>query len=398
MKNLFLILSFSLIAGITAQNRQINFEHGDLASVYEKARKEKKLIFIDAYTTWCGPCKWLAKTVFTNDTVADYFNQTFVNYKLDMEKGEGIELAKKFNVRCYPTLLYIDANGTLVHRSAGAGGPAYTVADAKKSFTDQAYSLKKANFEKDGISESNINEYANLLENNCLDPASQVTAYFKTVKDEDLLKRNNWLLTSKYNNDFGSREIKHLLANQALYENKFGKDTIAEKLATASEHYFDKFYTAKDFNKQEFEQAKQTFLKMNLPGATKTIFAADLNVSFNNDRSQYYAMASSADYLRHFNNEASTLNSMAWNFYENVTDKKQLESAVHMAKRACELQADYAYLDTYAAVLYKTGNYADADKVALRAIEKAQANKMSADDYKETAELQKKIKAKLSSK
>ncbi|MGZ4097768.1 MAG: thioredoxin domain-containing protein [Bacteroidia bacterium] len=398
MRNLFLILSLSITTSIIAQNREIIFEHGNLASVYEKAKKENKLIFIDGYTTWCGPCKWLAKNVFTNDTVADYFNKTFVNYKLDMEKGEGIEFAKKYDIRCYPTLLYIDANGTLVHRTAGAGSPFMTIADAKKSLTNESYSAKKIKYEKEGINESNINEYAQLLESNCLDPVNIVAGYIKNVKDEDLTKRNNWLLVRQYINDPESREIKHLLANRSAYENKFGKDTVSGKLASVGEHFFDNFYTAKQFNKDEFEQAKQKFSKMNLPESGKTVFIAEMNINRNINRANYYAMAASPDFMKYFNDDANGLNSMAWNFYENVTDKKHLEAAVKMAMRACELQSSYPNLDTYAAVLYKSGNYTEADKIATKAIEKAKADKMSPDEYKETSELQKKIKAKLNSK
>ena len=98
MKNFFLSLSLIITVSLFAQNRQITFETGNLASVFEKAKKENKLIFVDAFTTWCGPCKHMAKHVFTNDTVADYYNANFVNLKLDMEKGEGLDFAKKYDI------------------------------------------------------------------------------------------------------------------------------------------------------------------------------------------------------------------------------------------------------------------------------------------------------------
>ena len=96
MKNLLLSLTLFFSLSAIAQNRQITFETGDLASVFARAKKENKLIFVDAMTTWCGPCKQMAKHVFTNDTVADYFNANFVSYKFDMEKGEGLDFAKKY--------------------------------------------------------------------------------------------------------------------------------------------------------------------------------------------------------------------------------------------------------------------------------------------------------------
>ena len=84
-----------------------------------KAKKENKLIFIDAYTTWCRPCIQMAKDVFTLDKVADFYNKNFINVSMDMEKGEGPELGKKYEVEAYPAFLFINGDGELVHRDGG---------------------------------------------------------------------------------------------------------------------------------------------------------------------------------------------------------------------------------------------------------------------------------------
>ncbi|GAH00631.1 unnamed protein product, partial [marine sediment metagenome] len=67
----------------------INFNVHSFEEAIKTAKAENKLIFVDAYTTWCGPCKWMSKNVFTEGKVGDYFNESFVNVKIDMEKGEG---------------------------------------------------------------------------------------------------------------------------------------------------------------------------------------------------------------------------------------------------------------------------------------------------------------------
>jgi thiol:disulfide interchange protein len=88
----------------------INFESADWQSVLAKARGENKLIFLDLFTTWCGPCKWMDKEVYPDDRVGKKYNAAFVNYKADAEKGEGIELAQKFNVRGYPSYFFVNAD------------------------------------------------------------------------------------------------------------------------------------------------------------------------------------------------------------------------------------------------------------------------------------------------
>ena len=86
-----------------------------------KAKKENKMIFMDCYTSWCGPCKMLAKEVFTDPDAAKFFNEKFVNVKFDMEKGEGKMLKDKYGVKAYPTLYFINVAGEVEH--CVVGGP-----------------------------------------------------------------------------------------------------------------------------------------------------------------------------------------------------------------------------------------------------------------------------------
>ena len=101
MKKLFLLtlLVAGVMMGVEAQNRSIDFEQTkEWKKVLKKAKKEKKLIFVDCYTSWCGPCKMLAKDVFTRDEVADYFNANFVCAKYDMEKdADGVILGESIS-------------------------------------------------------------------------------------------------------------------------------------------------------------------------------------------------------------------------------------------------------------------------------------------------------------
>ena len=102
---------------IFAQSDVIPFEQITLKEALLKAEQNNQLVFIDAYTTWCGPCKWMAKNVFTNDEVAKFYGSNFVCLKLDMEKGEGKEFAEKYEVSAYPTFVFLNAAGVKVHQS-----------------------------------------------------------------------------------------------------------------------------------------------------------------------------------------------------------------------------------------------------------------------------------------
>lgn len=101
----------------------IQFENISFDEAIKKAKSSNKLIFIDAYAVWCGPCKWMSANTFTDKEVGDFFNDNFINLKIDMEKGEGPNLSRKFKVTAYPTLFFINKDEEIVKRVLGAKPP-----------------------------------------------------------------------------------------------------------------------------------------------------------------------------------------------------------------------------------------------------------------------------------
>jgi len=119
MKNIIWAICLFLIT-ISASAAEINFLDNPVwTTVLEKAKKENKVIFLDAYATWCGPCKMMDSETYKDQAVADYYNANFINVKYDMEKGEGLLLAQRFSVESYPSLLFINPDGTVLHRGTG---------------------------------------------------------------------------------------------------------------------------------------------------------------------------------------------------------------------------------------------------------------------------------------
>lgn len=133
---LLLSLAFISLASFTSKDSTsgagISFEHSFKAAL-EKASDENKNIFFDAYAAWCGPCKAMAKNTFTNEKVAEYFNDNFVNVKVDMEKGEGRELKQKYPLNAYPTLFIVAPDGKIVATSVGYLNPDQLLAFGKQN-------------------------------------------------------------------------------------------------------------------------------------------------------------------------------------------------------------------------------------------------------------------------
>ena len=109
-----------LLFGGSALMAQTNFRNITYKEAVAAAKAENKRVFIDFYTTWCGPCKMMSEQMFPQKSMGDFFNPHFVCIKIDAEKGEGVELAKRFNTTVFPTFIALDADENVLVRKLGA--------------------------------------------------------------------------------------------------------------------------------------------------------------------------------------------------------------------------------------------------------------------------------------
>jgi len=128
LKSGILALCVTLLSGLYASRasaqkkgkpHEIEFSQQSYKQVMATAKKIHKQVFIDAYAVWCSPCKELRKTTFKDAKAAAYFNKNFINFSVDVEKGDGVELAKTWQVEGLPTLLIIDENGKVLANHTG---------------------------------------------------------------------------------------------------------------------------------------------------------------------------------------------------------------------------------------------------------------------------------------
>jgi thiol:disulfide interchange protein len=85
----------------------------------KEAKEENKLIFVDLYATWCGPCKMMKVHTFTKKEVGEFYNEHFINVSLNGEINKGAELMEKYNLRSFPSLLFINGDDKIVVHTKG---------------------------------------------------------------------------------------------------------------------------------------------------------------------------------------------------------------------------------------------------------------------------------------
>lgn len=124
---------------VHAQGMQFEPQGTLFKDAVQKARQTGKHIFVDCYTSWCGPCKKMARDVFPTDSAGQFMNPRFVNLQIDMEKGEGPSLGKQWQVGAYPTFIIFDSNGVEMNRFLGGSGTAEFLNKVAASLTDKTF-------------------------------------------------------------------------------------------------------------------------------------------------------------------------------------------------------------------------------------------------------------------
>lgn len=141
-KLIFSLFFIAILLPATAQESGIRFYHGSWDEAVALAKKEKKKIFIDFFTEWCGPCLNMVLTVFPLPQVGEVYNKNFVCLKIDAEKGEGRELAKKYGIHSYPSYIFVNPKTQeLIHRSGGNKPAADFIADAEGALNPKLSSV-----------------------------------------------------------------------------------------------------------------------------------------------------------------------------------------------------------------------------------------------------------------
>jgi thioredoxin-related protein len=352
----------------------ITFIHEKFSEALQAAKNNNKTLFIDAYTVWCGPCKQMAKTVFPEKTVADFYNKQFVNLKLDMEKGEGPEVAQRYGINAYPTLLFLDGNGQLVHKALGFHDVAAFLEVGKTAMGgDNALSAWTTKYESGNRDSLFLKEYAQKL----------TDAYDKRqfeIADEYLKTQKNWLSPEniafiyRYTEGVESKLFPFLIKNKKAFSPQFAAGEVEMKIQGMVS---DRLFNEKNLPTLGFADS---LMQMVYPTKFKRM-AKNYRMSYyrlKGDRNQYAQAA--VDYFKKYKDSAEELSDVANTFHDQIEDKNLLKKAVKWAKKAVKWDNSYLNNLTLAQLYLDTDNKKDALKTAQKAVELAKVNKESSEE------------------
>jgi thioredoxin-related protein len=356
----------------------------------ELAKKANKPIFLDAYTDWCGWCKVMDKETFSDEKVAAFMNANFVNVKMEMETGEGIDVAMKYRISAFPTFKVFAVDGSPTYTVMGYQEPKEWL-KTLEMMTDPS----KAQTAK-GISPQLRLSFPEWHRGAYLKGKNKKIADAKTVQtwfdeQQDKYSEVAWCIITRYQLTEAQQAwiLEHESEYRALYDDEF--DQIVQKHAQT---VFNAAVEKKD--KSLLEKASDLFTKT-VPTEAESM-RERLRAMYYNRTSDWKQLGDAVDKMSQTADaSAASINEFAWNMYEKCEDNPSLVKAADAMRRTTkDLEASqWAFVDTYAALLYKTGQYDIAEEQALRAIEMGKESKA---DVSETEELLKKIRAAKASK
>lgn len=261
------ILLGASVMPVSAQTefRQLSFDDALAA-----AKKEKKMVFIDFYTDWCGPCKMMARDVFPQKKVGDYFNGKFVCLKLNAEK-EGKELAKKYNVRAYPTYVVVDADGKQRMEAKGAM-EADEFINKIESGTDpnRAPERMKQLYEEGKRTPDLVNSYAlYLMEQQKEEEGFKVVNdYFNSLSTAKRLQADNAFLFTRYTLNLDDEKAKFMVASHDKFDKK-AKEQINARIQQLYHNALTSYFSGylrheKKYNEADYQRLKSQILSLQL--------------------------------------------------------------------------------------------------------------------------------------
>ena len=235
-KFVLLFTSMFMVAFVFAQT---NFQDLTLEKALEKAKTENKYVFVDCYTSWCGPCKMMATSILPLKEVGEYMNEHFVCVKFDMEKGEGRDIRVKYRVSSYPTFLVLKTDGSLLHVVVGgtATGEAF-LAKVKEAFDENSAGKLEAEYNKGNRNLDFLMKYIEALVQSCdIDKARGISQdVLASLDDDEKCSAAYWFI-------YENRELSPVGSGNTMYllkhVDRFRKGVGVEKVDAAVAGLFE---------------------------------------------------------------------------------------------------------------------------------------------------------------
>lgn len=124
---LFGVTSINLNAQFATSKSKTQFFEGSYDNFLREARKQNKVAIIDFWASWCAPCKKMDNETFANSEVSRHINENYLIYKVNVDTFDGMEIANRFGVESFPTIITLDSRGKFIKELKGFFPPNHLI-------------------------------------------------------------------------------------------------------------------------------------------------------------------------------------------------------------------------------------------------------------------------------
>ena len=355
-------------------NYELEVIDQDFELAIKLAKKSKKLLFIDFYTTWCGPCKKLDRWVFQSDSVQNVLGKDFILLKYNAEKDSTFNLTKKYHVRNYPTAIVLNSEGFVLHIRYGFRGDDYkSLSSDVLKFTKEALEFAAKNKIIEGYSnQTDVSNY----------PKPYIAFINREIRKVDAAELNEYweseevVLSEEYFSSLfyftelaSDKTINKAVANNKKYEELYGESSVGTMIYLLIAGKFDKAIEAK--SQAKFDEAA-AYAKDVLSEESMDNIIFRSRIEFFKALGQWDKVLDIYKELKangEFDN--GYVNHFSWQVYKNCDDNKVIAQCLSWMKEVTTEEPNYMYLDTYAFLMSKSGNFSEAKRIAEKAISAA---------------------------
>ncbi|MFD2034643.1 thioredoxin family protein [Belliella marina] len=392
---IFLIALVAFGCADKSKTETVNYEleiiDQDFAKATELASAQNKLLFIDFYTTWCAPCEQLDKLVFQNDSIKQILAKDFILLKYDAENDTIFHLSKKHHVSSYPTAIVLNRKGYVVNRKYGFPGNDFeTLSEMVLDFTDQSIDLNNENKYLKGYSNT-IDEtkypkfYIDYVNRTNTKPKTSDIVDFINSK-QNFFNEEDFTTLFYFGHNAPSNIGDIILENKQKYFDLYGEQdveillwflTSAKFKEAISENNDEKYDNAVAFTKRALSQG---WVDDILP--SREIDRLKAQNKWGDVFKLYEERKNKGDI------DEGEINYVCWDVYKNCDDQQVIAKCIEWMEEVTDKNPEFTYLNTYAFLLYKSGNKKETKEAAEKALEAA---KQEGGNAKTLEELMKKL-------
>lgn len=379
---LLILLPFATLAqsGPTAQaqdTKGVHFEDNlSWTAIKAKAEAEHKYIFMDCFTTWCGPCKYMAKTIFPQEESGNFFNDKFISVGVQLDTSakdndrvrswyaDAHAIAEEYGIRAYPTYLIFSPDGKPLHRLVGSRATAKEfVNDMQSTFdTTKQYYTQLQQFH-DGRHDSAFLRRLAMMSINVYDlneGQKVADAYCSTQSDP--YSPGVLDMTLQFTRSTTDKGFAVLLAHPDKVDAAMGAGMAEQRVyAILLQEYVSPAIRKAGSGTPDWRTVRKA-IAAHYPAQAEEATEKSEALYYQHKGDWPHFQTAIVTYMKKYGAHATPgeLNDFAWTVFQNCPDMMCVSDALDWSKRSFKDKAEPAYMDTYANILYKMGKKDDA--------------------------------------